>query len=239
MTDTDTPSVTPEQLGALHAILARPEFQAAAGRSVFQEYLSAIRNWFWSWVVWLLEWLDGLFGPASDMVGPGLVYGLIAVSVVVVVGALVVVVRLSRGGVAGDSAVADLAQTGQPRAADELARAQERAAGGAPREAIHHLYLAVLLRLDEREHLLFDGSLTNRELLPRLTAAPELAEPFSALVSRFDRLWYGQQTCSQEEYAAFRALADRVWQAAATVQPHRARRQTAAAPDLSDVRGAA
>lgn len=239
MSDTDAPSATPEQLVALHEILARPEFQAATGRSLLQEYLDAIRNWIWSWVVWALEWLDSLLGPAREAVGAGLVYGLIAVSAVIIVGALVLVVRLSRGGIASESAIPDLAESGQPRAADELARAQERAAGGNPRLGIHHLFRAILLRLDEREHLRLDGSLTNRELLPHLAAAPELAEPFTALVARFDRLWYGQQTCSQDEYAAFRALADRVWQAAATVQPSRTAHRPAGPSDLSAVRGAA
>jgi hypothetical protein len=234
-----SPSVTPEQLAALHEILARPEFQAATGRSVFQEYLDMVRTWFWSWAVRLLEWLNGLLAPTAEMIGPGVLYGLIAASLVIVGGAVVLVARLSRGGIAGDSALANVAETGRPRAADELARAREQAVGGDPRQAIHHLYLAVLLRLDEREHLVFDGALTNRELLPRLTAARELTEPFAALVTRFDRLWYGQQTCSSEEYAAFQTLADRVWQAAATVQPARATRQTPTTPDLSAASGIA
>lgn len=216
------PPATPDQLARLNEVLARPEFQVATGNSMLQQYLDAIRAWFWSWVVWLLDPLLELLRRDSDTIAPILVYGLIGVSAVIVIAGLVLIRRLSRGSVAGDGALADFSETGRPRAADELGRSRDAAAGGDPRQAIHHLYLAILLRLDEREHLAFDGALTNRELLPRLTAAPALAEPFEALVSQFDRLWYGQQTCTVAEYEAFHTLADTVWQAAGTVSPIRA-----------------
>jgi hypothetical protein len=225
----DMPAATPEQLALLAEVLARAEFQVSLGSSMLQRYLEAIRAWFWSWIVWLLEPLLELLGSDDDAVSPLLVYGLIAVSLVIVIGGLVLIRRLSRGSVASDGALADFAETGRPRAADELARARDAAASGDPRLAIHHLYLAILLRLDERDHLAFDGALTNRELLPRLTAAPALADPFEALVSEFDRRWYGQQACTAEEYEAFRQLAEQVWQAAGAVQPTR---DTARTPRL-------
>jgi uncharacterized protein YggT (Ycf19 family) len=216
---TDAPAATPEQLARLDEVLARSEFQVSLGGSIVQRYLDALRAWVWSWIVWLLEPLLALFRENQEAVSPILVFGLIAISLVIVIGGLILLRRLSRGSMAGNSTLVDFAETGRLRAADELARARQHAESGDPRQAIHHTYLAVLLRLDEREHLTFDGALTNRELLPRLTAAPELAEPFAALVTAFDRLWYGQQTCSPEEYAAFRELADHVWKAAGTVQP--------------------
>ncbi len=77
----------------------------------------------------------------------------------------------------------------------------------------------MLLRLDERDHLPFDGTLTNRELLPRIGARPELAGAFGELVTTFDRLWYGQPACSLEEYAAFARLARPVWAAAEATEP--------------------
>ena len=218
----DAPSATPEQLGVLDEVLARPEFQVSLGNSLFQGYLDAIRAWVWSWIVWLLDPLLELFRRDGEVIAPVLVYSLIAVSLIIVLGGVVLIRRFSRGSVAGDGALADFAETGRPRAADELARSRDAATSGDPRQAIHYLYLAVLLRLDEREHLHFDGALTNRELLPRLTAASALADPFEALVSQFDRLWYGQKRCTTEEYEAFRQLAERVWQAAGTVQPVRA-----------------
>ena len=96
--------------------------------------------------------------------------------------------------------------------------------------AVHHQYLAVLLRLDERDHLPFNGALTNRELVPRLGTSPELAAVFGDLVATFDRLWYGQATCTLEEYAAFAQLAERVWTAAESVPPPLPAQPDASAP---------
>src|SRR5690606_15535276 len=120
----------------------------------------------------------------------------------------IVLFRLARGSVADDADLSVPGVTRAPRAADELARAYALAQAGRSRQALHHHYRAVLLRLDERNNLPFDDALTNRELLPRLTAPPEVAAPFAELVARFDRLWYGQPDCSAEEYAAFARLAD-------------------------------
>jgi hypothetical protein len=146
--------------------------------------------------------------------GDAVPIGLALVSLAIVAVAGVVVRRALRGALASNAALGTGRPSGPPRATDELAAARTFAAAGDARRAVHHQYLAVLLRLDERDHLPFDGALTNRELLPRLDAAPELADPFAALVAMFDRLWYGQPSCSLEEYAAFAKLADRVWAAA-------------------------
>lgn len=228
------PSATPEQLAALDEILSRPEFQAAQGRSALDRLLDPLR----SWVRWLgrelarrLAWL---FEPAVEG-GETVVLGVVVGGgIIILAGVALVLRRLAGGALAGDAALADPIQAGSPRAADELTRARTLARAGEARRAIHHHYRAILLRLDERDHLPYHGSLTNRELLPRLTAAPALAEPFAALVSFFDRLWYGQTDCSAADYAAFAELADRVWEAAGTVAPAGAPQPTvAAAPSES------
>ncbi|MGE3268076.1 MAG: DUF4129 domain-containing protein [Chloroflexota bacterium] len=219
----DVPSATPGQLAALDEILARPEFQAPLGQNLLAEYLARFRNWLWSWLLWLLSPLRSLFGDGVGVDGAAVMYGALAAGIIVLVVVVVLVRRWTRGRLAGDAALADVQAAGPAQATDELARAQALAGAGDVRQAVHHHYLAVLLRLDELDHLRFDGALTNRELLPRL-AAWELAEPFEALVARFDRLWYGQTTCSPAEYAEFRQLAARVWDAAGTVPPSRTSR---------------
>jgi hypothetical protein len=214
----DAPSATPAQLAALREILARPEFQAAQGRSLLNRLLDPLRSGL-RWLAQQLgEILRYLFGdlplPGINVDGPSTVYVIVGVGLVIVVAAAFLLVRLARGSVAGDAELAATSAGRSPRAAEELARAHELAQAGLARQALHHHYRAVLLRLDERDHLLLDGALTNRELLPRLTPRPELAAPFGELVVRFDRLWYGQADCSSEEYAAFAQVADRVWQGA-------------------------
>jgi hypothetical protein len=207
-------SATPAQLDSLQEILARPEFQAAEGRSLLDRLLDPIR----AWVRWLLaqvwELLARLFGPAMDAGGSAIVLGSVVVGLLIVLGTGIVLYRLSRGNISENAALAIASILRPPRATDELARAREAAGSGQFRQAIHHQYRAVLLRLDERDYLSLDRALTNRELLPRLTGAPELAGAFSELVSRFDRLWYGQTDCTAEEYAELAQLADRIWQGA-------------------------
>jgi hypothetical protein len=138
----------------------------------------------------------------------------VGVGLVILLIAGIALYRLARGSVADDAGLSVPGVVRAPRAAEELARAHGLAQAGQARLALHHHYRAVLLRLDERDRLHLDSTLTNRELLPRLTAPPEVAGPFAELVVRFDRLWYGQHDCSPEEYAAFARLADRVWQGA-------------------------
>jgi hypothetical protein len=215
---------TPAQLAVLTEILARPEFRAAEGQSLLDRLRAFVQSWI-NWLVYqVMQWLGWLFGPVSDDGGSVVVLAAVGLGVVIVLAAALLLYRLAGGTVTGDAALAGASLVGLPRAADELARARELAQAGQSRRALHHHYRAVLLRLDERDHLSLDGALTNRELLPRLTAAPELADPFEALVSRFDRLWYGQTNCSPEEYAAFAQLAERVWHAAEMVAPARTNR---------------
>jgi hypothetical protein len=209
-------SATPAQLAALREILARTEFQAGQGRSLLDQVLDPLR----AGVRWLVarvwRFLEGLFSglPLPDLRadGDGILYAVVGVGLVILLVAAIVLYRLARGSVVGDAGLSVPGVARAPRAAEELARAHELAQAGQARQALHHHYRAVLLRLDERDRLHYDDALTNRELLPRLTAPPEVAGPFAELVARFDRLWYGQPDCSAEEYAGFARLADRVWQ---------------------------
>ena len=227
--EADAPSATPEQLAALQAILARPEFQPTERRAVLDWLLDPIRSWLRWMLLELGQWLDWLFGPVGGVSGPAILYLVVALGLLLLIVTAFMLVRLVRGTLPGDAPLEDAHTGGPPRAADELACARSLAGAGDARRAVHHLYRAILLRLDERDHLPFDGSLTNRELLPRLTAEPALAGPFAELVARFDRLWYGQTDCTPEEYAAFARLGDRVWAAAGTVAPRPAGRHAASA----------
>ena len=198
---------SPEQLDQLRQVLARPEFQTAAGRGALDQLFDPLRVALQRgqrWLIWLISQLLDGGGEAGDLTRW-------AVALAVVVGAGVVVLRLSRGGLAPEAALAAAGPAGPPRAAAELARALELARAGEPRAALHHHYLALLRRLDERGYLTFDGSLTNAELLPRVATAPHVAAALAPAVETFDTLWYGQSTCSADEYARFASLAERVW----------------------------
>lgn len=227
------PSATAEQLAALQAILARPEFQATERRAVLDWLLDPIRSWLRWLALELWQWLAWIFEPVGGVSGEAILYVVVGAGFVVLLGVVLALSRLMRGTLAGDAALARVMTGGPPRADDELARARTLAQAGDARRAVHHLYRAVLLRLDERDHLPFDGTLTNRELLPRLTTDHALAGPFAELVARFDRLWYGQTDCSADEYAAFTQLGDRVWEAAGTVAPAHPGRRGATSPGVA------
>jgi hypothetical protein len=203
---------TPEQLAALERVLARPEFQVEEGRSWVDRVLDPLRSVLravWLAVVrWVMEQTAGRVGSAFGGLGVWLAGGLVVLG-------LGIVLRLSRGTLAAEARRAEASSSGPPRAEAELAVAARLAAAGDPRGAVHHRYLAVLRRLDERGLVRFDQALTNRELLPRAATRPTLQAALTPLVERFDQLWYGQSTCSAAEYEAFALLANRVWGAAA------------------------
>jgi len=200
----------PEQLAVLGEILGRPEFRVGEGRSPLDLLFDPIRTLLWAVAREVLRWLGRL--PQGSDEAPTYFGALIALAVVVVAG--VVLARVARGAMADEAELTSSASSGPLGADNELAQARSLAEAGDLRGALHHHYLGALRRLDERELLPFDRSLTNRELLPRAGANQALAESLAPLVAAFDRLWYGQASCSHEEYAQFAALADRVWRAA-------------------------
>jgi hypothetical protein len=72
------------------------------------------------------------------------------------------------------------------------------------RTAIRYLYLACLLALDERGTIHYNAALTNREHLDQLRGQPQLRQQLDAVVSVFDRVWYGFAPVDQALYQGFR-----------------------------------
>jgi preprotein translocase subunit SecG len=90
---------------------------------------------------------------------------------------------------------------------DSAAAALEQAAGlassGDFRSAIRLVYLAVLLKLDEREMIRFDRTGTNWEYLSRLVGRPEIYGPLRPVTVMFDRKWYGREPAAESDYRSF------------------------------------
>lgn len=82
------------------------------------------------------------------------------------------------------------------------------------RAALRLLYLATLIRWEEAGRLRFDRSLTNQEVVARVTAAGDcsMLDQLTPLVERFDRVWYGGANCTADDYQQFASLADRAWE---------------------------
>lgn len=73
------------------------------------------------------------------------------------------------------------------------------------RAAVRYLYLAALLRLDERGLLRYDRALTNREYLEQVRGNPALHARLMPVVATFDRVWYGHAPLDETTFADYRA----------------------------------
>lgn len=90
---------------------------------------------------------------------------------------------------------------------DELrARAARFAAEGNYREALRHLYIALLLNLDEKNVWRYDARRTNWEHIAALKKNPawlQVIDPLSDITHRFDRVRYGNADCTQHDWNDF------------------------------------
>lgn len=204
---------------SLHTILARSEFQPQP-ESVSQRFTGWVRRQLTPYVGPVLQWVAHLAGRILESIAPasGFLllgtggFGLIAL-VVIVIGPL----RSIRRGFGPDiSRMAFGIGVKRTSARELYEQAQSLANDKAYRSAIRALYLAALLRLEERELLRFERSLTNREVLKTATAenSPLLSERLAPLVERFDRCWYGSDACSEQDYIEFAHLSDWAWEGA-------------------------
>jgi len=90
-----------------------------------------------------------------------------------------------------------------------LARADAAIAAGRPRDALHELYLFALITLAAHETIRFDPALTDRELLARAAAIPQIG-PLRDLVALHERIWFGLKTADRDDAARARELAQRI-----------------------------
>jgi hypothetical protein len=92
---------------------------------------------------------------------------------------------------------------------EHLRRADAAIAAGRAREALHELYLFALVSLAARETIRFDPALTDRELLARAAAIPQIGS-LRALVALHERVWFGLKTADPDDATRARELAERV-----------------------------
>jgi hypothetical protein len=90
---------------------------------------------------------------------------------------------------------------------DELRQRADRfAADGNFRQALRHLYLSLLLQLDNCGIWRYDTRRTNWEHIRGLRRTPQgaaLIEPLADITRRFDRVRYGDQPCSAQDWTRF------------------------------------
>jgi len=179
---------------------------------------------FWKWVgdsfLKLLDWIGNLFPKSTPNVGapPSINWGFIKVFFWGVVGTLLLLIaymvwkaidgrrfslgtrRKVRFEGSEDSELLMLPP-------DELRdRARQLAAEGNFREALRHLYIALLLTLDSSGVWHYDTRRTNWEHIAALRRDPTLrpiVAPLSDLTRRFDRVRYGNAACDNRDWTLF------------------------------------
>lgn len=211
--------------------LARPEFAQAPDEPADAEpppetdsFFGRLWEKFWK-QVW--DWLKSLKTeprdtpldaktPGGEMLGANVVMvGVIALVAAVLVALLVLGRR--KPDEAGQPASERLAE--QPLgedAASALSKPPERWAGladelaarGDFREAIRHLYLALLARLHRDGVIDYDPTNSNWDYLRAFKGASSLRQAFRELTRRFDFAWYGHLDVTDGAWSAFRATAE-------------------------------
>jgi hypothetical protein len=88
-----------------------------------------------------------------------------------------------------------------------LRDAQDAAAAGLWREAIHFLYWAAISRLESRRLWPADRARTPREYLLLLPKTDPRRDNLSTLTRSFERTWYGGREAALTDYEVARTLA--------------------------------
>lgn len=160
----------------------------------------------------LLEWLETLFQPATDVgqaASPVFNVIVIGVSLLLLLVVLVVLVRSLRRSTVSVARTAPDPDDPDARLtpAEAVSHAQSLARDGDFRTAVRYMYLALLLRLDAANLLRYDRALTNSEYLEQLRGNPQLRAEITPIIQTFDRVWYGNEPL---DAAGFQAYAQQV-----------------------------
>jgi hypothetical protein len=104
------------------------------------------------------------------------------------------------------------------READDWAQwAEEHAAAGEWREAVHCLYWAAIVSLEARRAWRHNPTRTPREYVRLLRPGSAQEQGLRRLTQIFERVWYGLREANEEEYAEARAQYERLADAGASV----------------------
>lgn len=182
----------------LKQILSRKEF-AQSKESIFTIISKAIGRAFKRF----LEWLFGNMGLGSAPKG---LSDFIAVAVIVLFLVLLayVLARLSLKRTAKLATIETSSLYDGPTSPKlALDEAADFATAGNYRSALRLVYLAVLLRLDERDLIRFDRTGTNWEYIAALKEHVSIQDMLRPVTTTFDKKWYGKEVATKDDYEHF------------------------------------
>lgn len=193
----------PQQLTAAQragrtSVLERREFRSARDYSLSERVRA--------WIADLLNRFFGGFntlGRAIPWLGTAVQWGALALAAALL---MVWVFRaLDRSRVALGRLGSDAARRSAEQDAESRAwadRAHGHADRGEWRDAVHALYWASIVALEDRRTLRRSSTRTPREALRLIDPASHLREPLRSQTGAFERIWYGQQAAAADDYAA-------------------------------------
>lgn len=198
---------TADRLAVLASVLAEPQF--VGGELWWEQFLR-----------WLSQWLEGILPDAPNSAGSAPLTqraGEFVWSGIGIAGAIVLVLLLgywlrgflgnfigSAEAAAVNAGVDDLPLT----PADARRRASGLAASGDYRNAVRNLYLSALLTLEQNGLVPHDRSLTNREVLRRMSAKHPVHGRLEPVVDTFDDVWYGVHEPDDQTYRSYTQAID-------------------------------
>ena len=192
----------PHARQAADAILERPEFAAVEDTALWQRVLARF-----------FQWLDSLFNGVARFgrTAPWFATLLEWSSVILAVaGLLAWALRMTRRQrLAIDRAAETSMQTVRAAVRDWRGTAQEQAATGNWRDAVHCLYWASIASLDTRRLWAPDNARTPREYLELLHdgASRQLLEQQTRTL---ERIWYGLRPAARQDYTHALALLEQI-----------------------------
>lgn len=189
-------SADPSAMETLNVVFARPEFQprTAPASSPLQDLWDRFAEW-------LARQLARM--GLRDVRLPNLSRVLTVVGVLALAAIVLFFVRSLRATLVSEVDLEERASDAVMSSSAALRQAQQLAAGSDYRSAVRYLYLATVLALDERGLLRFDKALTNREVLRQSSTHQRLKDELTPVVETFDKVWYGLQPISDEQYRQY------------------------------------
>ena len=183
-------------------VLAKSEFQSAAGPSSMDRQLAR----FWSWMGRIFSGV-GAIGAAAPWLGTVLevlFYLAAAVGVLMIVQRAFARQRLaiSLGGGAAKASAWD------KEAADWAVLADNCAAQQQWRDAVHCLYWAAIVRLEAARAWRHNPTRTPREYVRLLKPGSPQQGALRSLTQIFERVWYGLREANDDDYRNARSLFD-------------------------------
>jgi hypothetical protein len=192
--------------------------QIRTGPTWLEQVWMNFRKWTAQTLQKIFKWIGGWFPsvspgkmPAFD---PGVVRLIFTLTVVALLAAVALLIWRAIGGKIGRKRQKQGAFAFSPEDAELLSlppdelreRARKFAEDGNFREALRHLYIALLLGFDARGVWRYDARRTNWEHIAALksdAAKSDLVAPLSDITRRFDRVRYGNAACAQSDWHRF------------------------------------